>query len=206
MSESPSIYLQFTHWLKTKLPGNKPDISSSPQDVPTFIANRYFLTQEQRDWLIQEFSDLQKQNTTLEQSLREQQTQAAANTEDLLLELLEVTDALEALLNYLENNPDPSPEFIQRLPRSVGAVYRKFISVLSKRQVTPIELQSNQPDFNFCRVVDREIRNDVEDQTITKIVRQGFLIGEKVLRPTEIITSKLEQPLQEIEDKEQAED
>ncbi|BAT52824.1 hypothetical protein NOS3756_17650 [Nostoc sp. NIES-3756] len=205
MSESPSIYLQFTNWLKSKLPGNKPEISSSPQDVQAFIANRYFLTQEQRDWLIQEFSDLQKQNTTLQQSLREQQTQATANTEDLLLELLEVSDALEALLNYLENNPDPSPEFIQRLPKSVGAVYRKFISVLSKRQVTPIELQSNQPDFNFCRVVDREIRNDVEDQTITKIVRQGFLIGEKVLRPTEIITSKSEQPLQETEDKEQAE-
>jgi molecular chaperone GrpE len=205
VSESSSIYLQFTNWLKSKLPGNKPEISSSPQDVSAFIANRYFLTQEQRDWLIQEFSDLQKQNTTLEQSLREQQTQATANTEDLLLELLEVSDALEALLNYLENNPDPSPEFIQRLPKSVGAVYRKFISVLSKRQVTPIELQSNQPDFNFCRVVDREIRNDVEDQTITKIVRQGFLIGEKVLRPTEIITSKSEQPLQETEDKEQAE-
>lgn len=193
MSESPSIYLQFTSWLKSKFLGIKPEIPPSPQDVPTFIANRYFLTQEQRDWLIQEFSNLQTQNTLLQQSLKEQQTQAAANTEDLLLELLEVRDALEALLNYLENNPEPSPEFIQHLPKSVSAVNRKFLTVLSKRQVTPIELYSDQPDFNFCQVVDREIRNDVEDQTIIKVVRQGFLIGEKVLRPTEIITSKSEQ-------------
>lgn len=192
MSESSSIYLQFTNWLKSTFLGTKPEPTST-QDVPAFIENIYFLSQEQRNWLIQEFSSLQKQNTVLQQSLREQQTQATANTEDLLLELLEVTDALEALLNYLENNPDPSPEFMQRLPKSVGAVQRKFLSVLSKRQVTPIELHSDQPDFNFCRVVDREIRNDVEDQKIIKIVRQGFLIGEKVLRPTEIITSKSEQ-------------
>jgi len=193
VSESPSIYLQFTSWLKSKLLGIKPEIPPSPPDVPTFITNRYFLTQEQRDWLIEEFSSLQTQNTLLQESLKEQQTQATANTEDLLLELLEVTDALEALLNYLESNPEPSPEFIQHLPKSVSAVHRKFLTVLSKRQVTPIELQSDQPDFNFCRVVDREIRNDVEDQTIVKVVRQGFLIGEKVLRPTEIITSKSEQ-------------
>jgi molecular chaperone GrpE len=199
VSESPSLYTQFTSWLKSKFLGIQPEISPSSQDVTAFIANRYFLTQEQRDWLIQEFSDLQKQNTVLQQSLREQQTQATANTEDLLLELLEVTDALEALLNYLETNPDPSTEFIQRLPRSVGAVNRKFLSVLSKRQVKPIELPSDQPDFNYCRVVDREIRNDVEDQTIIKVVRQGFLIGEKVLRPTEIITSKSEQGTEDSE-------
>jgi molecular chaperone GrpE len=193
VSESPSIYLQLTNWLKSTLFGSQPETPTSSQDVPAFIANCYQLTQAQRDCLIQEFGSLQKQNIVLQQSLREQQTEATANTEDLLLELLEVTDALEALLKYLENNPDPSPEFIQHLPKSVGAVQRKFLSVLSKRQVKPIELHSDQPDFNYCRVVDREIRNDVEDQTIIQVVRQGFLIGEKVLRPTEIITSKSEQ-------------
>ncbi len=148
------------------------------------------LSQENRDWLKQEFGNLQKKKVVLEQSLREQQTQTAADTEDLLLELLEIGDALEALLDYLENNTDSNPEFIQRLPKSVAAVNRKFLSVLKKRQVLPIELQSTQPDFNLCRVVDREDRNDIADQTITKIVRRGFYLGEKILRPTEVITSK----------------
>ncbi|WP_231866921.1 nucleotide exchange factor GrpE [Anabaena sp. 4-3] len=192
MSDSPSMYLKVTNWLKSKLLGVNPEVSSSAQDVLSSSQNRYILTSEQREKLIAEFSNLQKQNTLLQQTLREQQTQAAANREDLFLELLEVTDALEALLNYLENNPEPNPEIFQRLPKSVGIVYRKFLSVLSKRQVVPIELSGNQPDFNLCRVVDREVRNDVEEQTITKIVRPGFMIGEKVLRPTEVITSKSE--------------
>ncbi|MBN3889919.1 MAG: nucleotide exchange factor GrpE [Nostoc sp. JL31] len=148
------------------------------------------LSQEKRDWLKQEFGNLQKEKVLLQQSLREQQTQTAADTEDLFLELLEISDALEALLDYLENNADPNPEFLQRLPKSVGAVNRKFLSVLKKRQVLPIELQSKQPDFNLCRVVDREIRNDIPDQTITKIVRRGFSLKEKILRPAEVITSK----------------
>jgi molecular chaperone GrpE len=148
------------------------------------------LSQEKRDWLKQKFGILQKEKVLLQQSLREQQTQTAANTEDLFLELLEIADALEVLLDYLEDNPNLSPEFLQRLPKSVGAVNRKFLNVLGKRQVLPIELQSTQPDFNLCRVVDRELRNDIADQTITKIVRRGFSLKEKILRPTEVITSK----------------
>lgn len=152
----------------------------------------YILTQELRDLLVQEIGTLKKQSVSLQQSLREQQTGAAAATEDLILEILEVGDALEALLDYLANNPNPSPEFLGRLPKSLGAVHRKFLSVLKKRQVVPIVLEGTQPDFNLCRVVDREVRTDLPDQTVTKIVRQGFHLGEKMLRPTEVITSKPE--------------
>ncbi|QMS89364.1 nucleotide exchange factor GrpE [Nostoc edaphicum CCNP1411] len=154
--------------------------------------SNFIISQEQLDLITQEINNLKKDKVVLQQSLREEQSQTTAKTEDLFLELLETGDALEALLNYLEQNPNPNPEFIQRLPKSVAAVNRKFLSVLGKRQVLPIEieLQSTQPDFNLCRVVDREVRNDVADQTITKIVRRGFYLGEKILRPTEVITSK----------------
>lgn len=152
----------------------------------------YVLNQEVRDRLTQELGTLYKERISLQQSLREQQTQATAANEDLFLELLEVGDALEALLDYLANNPNPSPEFVQRLPKSLGAVHRKFLSVMKKRQVIPIELEGTQPDFNLCRVVDREVRPDLEDGTITKIVRRGFHLSEKILRPTEVITSKPE--------------
>ncbi|MFN7659182.1 MAG: nucleotide exchange factor GrpE, partial [Dolichospermum sp.] len=71
------------------------------------------------------------------------------------------------------------------------AVNRKFLGILRKRQVLPIELQAGtDPDFNLCRVIDQEERTDIPDQTITKIVRRGFYWGEKVLRPAEVITAK----------------
>ncbi len=183
MSNLSQNYTAVLTWLKDKFIGFLP--KKSPK-------SHYLITQEKRDLLTKEFGNLQKQNMELQQSLREQQTQALAKTEDLFLELLEVTDSLESLLEYLEKNPEPNQEILQRLPRSVGAIHRKFLSILGKRQVLPIELEDTQPDFNLCRVVDREIRTDVSEQTITKIVRRGFYLGDNVLRPTEVITSKSE--------------
>ena len=105
------------------------------------LSPNYLISLELRELLVQKLGILQKDNVVLQQSLREQQTQTTAQTEDLFWELLEVADALEALLDYLENNPNPSPEFIERLPRSIGAVNRKFLGVLGKLQLLPIELQ-----------------------------------------------------------------
>ncbi|MBE9215277.1 nucleotide exchange factor GrpE [Plectonema cf. radiosum LEGE 06105] len=151
---------------------------------------KYIINQELRDSIIDKIGILQKANIFLEQSLRTEKTQANATIEDLFLELLEVTDAFETLLNYLENNPEASPEFLQRLPKSIGAVHRKFLSILAKRQVLPIEVEETQLDFNLCRVVDREFRTDIPEKTITKVVRRGFYWGEKTLRPAEVIISK----------------
>lgn len=39
-------------------------------------------------------------------------------------------------------------------------------------------------------MVGREKGEDLEEQTITKVVRQGFRVEDKVLRPIEVITSK----------------
>ncbi|BAY64540.1 hypothetical protein NIES22_46390 [Calothrix brevissima NIES-22] len=190
MSESPQNASQFWDWIKSKILGFNSPASLSGENTVSANTNQYLITQEKRDLLISKIGTIQKENILLQQSLREQQTQNAAKTEDLFLELLEVSDALENLLEYLENNNEPNQEFLQRLPKSVGAVHRKFLSILKKRQVLPIELQDTQPDFTLCRVVDREVRNDLADQTITKIVRQGFRLQEKILRPTEVITSK----------------
>ncbi len=156
------------------------------------IPQTYIINQEQRDSTIDELSKLKKQNIQLQQTLREQQAKSTAKSEDLFLELLEVADTLESLLTYLENNSNPTPEFIQRLPRSIGAIYRKLLNVLAKRQVVPIELEGSQIDFNLYKVVDREVRTDLPDQTITQILRRGFRRSEKILRPAEVIVSKNE--------------
>ncbi|MGB3757746.1 MAG: nucleotide exchange factor GrpE, partial [Rivularia sp. (in: cyanobacteria)] len=117
---------------------------------------------------------------------------SAASSEDLYLELLEVGDALENLLEYLASNSELTPEICQRLPKNMGAIHRKLLNVLKKRQISPIELEEIQPDFDLCRVVEREVRSDLADQTITKIVRRGFRLGETILRSAEVITSKIE--------------
>ena len=150
------------------------------------------ISSEQRDLISEELGKLKKENIQLQQTLREQKAKSTAESEDLFIELLEVADTLESLLSYLENNSNSTPEFIQRLPRSIGAIYRKLLNVLAKRQVVPIELEGSQLDFNLCKVVDREVRTDLANQTITQTLRRGFRRSEKILRPAEVIVVKNE--------------
>jgi len=147
---------------------------------------------DHRDRLAQDFGNLLKKDALNQQSLREQSSQSEAEFEALFLELLEVVDSLDGLLNYLLEHPEPEPQFFQRLPKSLGVVQRNLLNILKKRQVNPIELQGEEPDYNTCRIVDREVRNDLPDKTITKVLRQGFRLKDKILRPVEVITSKLE--------------
>jgi molecular chaperone GrpE len=147
------------------------------------------LSDEQRNQLQQELGTLLKERMSLKQALQQQGEKATAEKEELFLELLEVFDALEFFLNYIEENPEPNPKFFKRLPKSLGTIQKKLLNILERRQVQPIELQATKADYSVCQVVERETRNDLEEQTITKIVRQGFRIEDKVLRPVEVITS-----------------
>ncbi|AFZ15169.1 MAG: nucleotide exchange factor GrpE [Crinalium sp.] len=147
---------------------------------------------EEREQLLQAFCSLMKEKVSLQQSWREEQTKALSASEELYIELLEAMDALEFMINYMDEHPDISPEFIKRLPKSLKAVYKKFGSVLEKRQVQQLELSTTQVDFNICRVVESEVRPELEDKTVTKVIRKGFSFGDKILRPIEVITSKKE--------------
>ena len=148
------------------------------------------LTDEQRNQLQQELGNLLKERMSLKQALQQQGETTNSEKEELFLELLEVFDALEFFLNYIQENPDPNPKFFKRLPKSLGTIQKKLLNILERRKVQPIEFQATKPDYNVCQVVDREEREDLEEQTITKVVRQGFRVENKVLRPIEVITSK----------------
>lgn len=148
------------------------------------------LSDEQRKQLQEELGSLLKQRMSLKQALQQQGEKTIAEKEELFLELLEIFDSLEFFLNYMAENPDSNPKFFKRLFKSLNTVQKKLLNILERRQVQPITLQDTKPDYSVCQVVDCELRQDLEEQTITKVVRQGFKIEDKVLRPVEVITSK----------------
>jgi molecular chaperone GrpE len=149
------------------------------------------LSTKQRDQIIEEIRILLKNEKTLQQTLKKEQDQRNTANEQLFLELLGIFDTLEFLVDYLSNSPEPSAKSIKRLSKQLEVLQRKLVGILEQRKVELIEdLNHTKPDFNLCVVVDREVRNDLEDQTITKVVKKGFRIENRVLRPIEVITSK----------------
>jgi molecular chaperone GrpE len=151
---------------------------------------KFELCEEEKVKIQKEMGDALKEIASLKQSLRQKEQYFLSEKEQIFIELLEVFDAMESPLDYLKNNSEIDPLFVKRLPKSLGNVQQKLSIVLEKRQVSRIDIQGDKPDFTCCQVVDREERDDLEDQTITKVVRQGFRLGDKILRPVEVITAK----------------
>lgn len=151
------------------------------------------ISKEQRDKLLQENAELLREKTKLQQIVKIQQQENEAKEETLYSELLDLFDSLEFLINYLDNNLQEenfNPNAFKRLPKFVSSMQEKLLTILSRREVEKIEFNDDIPDFSVCKVVDREIREDIPKETITKIVRQGFKIKQKILRYVEVITAK----------------
>lgn len=142
---------------------------------------------ELRQKLITALGSLEKEKLSLQQSLRKQKSQQIADQEELFLELLDIFDALDSLQGYMKENPELPPRFVKRLPRSITIVQNKLLGVLGRRDVQALDFDTSTPNFEVCRVVEREDRKQTPNVEEIKIVRQGFRSGEKILRPVEVI-------------------
>lgn len=152
--------------------------------------SNFILSAREKQDIEETLRSLLKEEVTLRQSIREEKEKSQANQEELFLELLEIFDAMESLINYLAENPEPNPKIFQRLPKSLETIQKKLLIILGRRNVNKIELQDTTADFSLCRVVDCEVRDDIKEQTITKVIRQGFKLEDKLLRPVDVITSQ----------------
>ena len=146
------------------------------------------LTHQQRAELVEAIGALMKDKFSLQQAINQQEQINNAQNEEFFLELLEVIDSLEILHDYMAKLDMPSN--LSSLPKGIGSIKKRLLSILEKRQVAPIEFEQTKPDFSLCKVVGTEARDDLENRTITKIVKRGFSLNKKILRPVEVIVSK----------------
>ena len=145
------------------------------------------ITEKQRDKIIEEVSALIKDNIKLQQNLNQNDSEKQAKDEKFFLEILEIFDAIELLSSYFNNDSQESNKQMRRITKNLVTIQKKILNLLKTREVFTLNFQEKYPDFKLCRVVSQEIRDDVEAQTITKVIRQGFRYKDKILRPTEVV-------------------
>lgn len=156
---------------------------------------KFILDENLRDNIVEFISDLQKKYALCLQEKRQQKVELESEMEAFLLDLLEVYDTLDNIINYLSEhiNTDSNSKFVQRLVKLLKSTQNKFINTLSKQGVSEIPLDTDKElDYSVCRVIEREIRIDLPDKTVTKVLRKGFYYRDKVLRTIDVITSQLE--------------
>ena len=116
--------------------------------------------------------------------------QAASKTEsikaELLLKFLNIRDDLLRALSVAKKSKT-EPVVIEGLE----GILRNIDSLLSSEGVREIETVGTPFDPNIHDAVAHSARDDMEENTVTAEIRKGYMLYEKVLRPSLVEISKI---------------
>lgn len=148
------------------------------------------ITIAQQQQAIAQIGSLLKERLSLQQSLANQSANNTSSNEQLFLELLEIFDTLESLIDYFNSNPQPTERAVNRLPKTLNTIQSKLLATLARQQVQIVEIDDTAPEWHLYQVVDTQIDPTATTQTVSKVVRRGFTIRDRLLRPVEVIVAR----------------
>ncbi len=105
--------------------------------------------------------------------------------EALLKEFIPVVDNLEMALNHVSTSDD-----YKSIAEGVKLTLNEFLKVLEKAGVTRIDAVGQKFDPNLHEAFYQEERDDIEPETVISEFQKGYLLNERLIRPSRVILSK----------------
>jgi molecular chaperone GrpE len=112
---------------------------------------------------------------------RDQALVAQKATANTIKRFLDVMDDLELAL---KNRPQEGEG--ESWADGVELVYRKFSSILETEGVTPIKTDGQYFDPTLHEAITNEDNPDFESGQIIEVLKRGYFIGDRVLRPATV--------------------
>lgn len=99
-------------------------------------------------------------------------------------DLLPALDNLKRAVDAAEN-----AEQVADLKQGVAMVAKQLLDVLSKHNVTPIDALGKPFDPNLHEALQQMPSEDHPPMTVIHELEQGFILNDRVVRPTKVIVS-----------------
>ena len=101
---------------------------------------------------------------------------------------MEATQSLLPLLDDFERSLKAAPAGYEEGPlaeyaKGVELIYRRLLETLSKLGLEPIAAQGAIFDPNLHNAIQKEERDDIEDQTVLEEYQRGYNFKGRLLRP-----------------------
>jgi len=107
---------------------------------------------------------------------RDQEMMKSVMKGDIIKKFLPVLDDLE---RALQNRPADSGSWMD----GIELIHKKLQSILESEGVTRIEAEGQLFDPNFHEAISHEPNETVESGHVIAIVQNGYMLGERVIRP-----------------------
>ena len=130
---------------------------------------------EKEEKLLRSYADLQNYKKRMEKEMQLREDEVKKR---YISELVDLNELLKKV--YEDNNPKDGLRVI------LGNIKNFF----EKEQIKYIESVGKQFDHNLHHAVTTVEKNDCEDGLIIDEVKKGYMVGDKVFRPSHVIVAK----------------
>jgi molecular chaperone GrpE len=109
--------------------------------------------------------------------------------QSLIKEMLSVVDNLELAMNSTDGHKAIDKDLMQGLEMT----HKEILKVFEKFNVKPIDAKGQPFDPTFHEAVMQEETNDSPKNTVINELQKGYMIHERLLRPSMVVVAKPKQ-------------
>tara|TARA_B100001175_G_scaffold297894_1_gene288033 strand:+ start:309 stop:989 length:681 start_codon:yes stop_codon:yes gene_type:complete len=162
---------------------DKKDASDKNQNKNLDMEEEISILREEKLRLLADMENLRKRSN------RENIESIKYGSINLAREMLSTGDNLARALENLPDEKDRS-EPIENLIDGLKMVQKEFFTILEKNGVKKIESLNTKFDHNFHQSILEIERNDCEAGTVVKEIQAGYMMHDRLLRPSMVGVSK----------------
>ena len=105
---------------------------------------------------------------------------------DVLCDLLPIVDNFERAIESVKSENEELINF----KNGVKMIYDQFFNVLQKRGLKEIDALNSKFDPNIHSGIAFEVAQEKEEDTVIEVFQKGYLVNEKVIRPSMVKIAK----------------
>jgi molecular chaperone GrpE (heat shock protein) len=105
-------------------------------------------------------------------------------------DIIEVIDTFEKAEEIINERGLNQQEESKKVINRYTTIQKRLFKILQKRGVSQLQFPENKLIIGFCDVVETEPNPDLENDTIIKVVRNGYIHGKELIREAEVIIVK----------------
>ena len=117
--------------------------------------------------------------------MKEKQETLKYGNEALIKEFIPVVDNLEMALDHASKTDDS-----KGVLEGVQLTLNEFLKVLEKSGIKRVDAVGKTFDPNLHEAVYQEERDDMEPDTVISEFQKGYLLNERLIRPSRVVLSK----------------
>lgn len=137
-----------------------------------------------------EITQIKKENVKLRNDIEELSLNSERQIDALVLELIQVIDAYDKAELVVKEKGYTDDETASKAIKRMLQPKKIALAVLSKYNVSQIDLDGKLIDENLCTVVDTEPDSTREEGLVVSIEKNGYVRGDRLVRRAEVIIIK----------------